>query len=179
MTKAPTIRVIPAGDQPVWRSKGWSPCLDAASAAEAVADAVLAHIRDSILLGKHPATGAPVRPLNPRGAQGRRAMRGLRPNIRGNTGSPRGLPRKLRRVRVQRLRAVKESAVVARTQIVPPGKLADYVTREAAAGTEFLSGDGAVLRAAETALEQWLAAALAGDAAAADGADLSADQKKS
>jgi hypothetical protein len=184
---------IPAGDDPSWRSEGWAPAFDAASCADFIADVVLAHHRDSIIAGRHPANGAPAKPLDPEGSRGRKAKQGKRPNVRGNTGRKAGLPMKLRRAKIkvegvtrasgpQRRGQSAPTAGVpsrARVTIKPSAKTRGYVQREANAGVaEFFSADGETLRRVEAALEVWVAKAIVGELPEGNPGERDADQVK-
>lgn len=130
------------------------PELDAQGLAYVVRDAMLQALRQAVLAGVKPDTGTRHLPLRQDGHQGRRARRGKRPNVRGNTGAGDNKFYDL----------ILGTAIVgndkkATFQVVPDDMHAGYVAREMNNGVEFFT---APQQAIDEAVEFWAGVAIAG-----------------
>lgn len=136
--------------------------IGAASLADAVSTALLAHHAASIEAGLRPAGGRQA-PLDPEARQGIRAKQGKRPDARGNTGRPSAIPPNLTRGQMDRGRTVSAGKsgrlqVEATARIFPAGRgQGKFIEEEAALGNEFFSVDGSADRVIEDAVIDYMA----------------------
>ena len=126
--------------------------LRASALADRVAAEVLRIHRTSITAGIRADDGSAQPALDPKGQSGRAAARGKRPNIRGNTGNPKGFPRTLRRGKTEKARGETNASVT----IVADGKLGPWLGREDVRGVQYLFTTGEVAEAIERITFEWL-----------------------
>lgn len=130
------------------------PELDAKALAYVVRDAMLAALRRSVLAGVDADTGARQPPLREKGHQGRRARKGKRPNVRGNTGAGDN-----KFYDLITGTAITGSDKQATFQVVPDNQHAGYVARELNNGVDFFV---APQQDIDAAVEFWAGVAIAG-----------------
>lgn len=69
----------------------FEPWLDVVWLVDMLSKPILRHLRQSIIDGVHPGTGAKQPDLNPKGGSGKAAKKGIRPDARGNTSGSKTL----------------------------------------------------------------------------------------
>lgn len=144
-------------------SEGLDVAIGAASLCDYVSRALLQHHADAIEEGRRPSGGAQA-PLDPEGQQGRKAAEGRRPNIRGNTGTDRSIPRLLKRSEVRstgkvvRIGRGGELGFTAHATIYPgAGLQGQFISDEADQGIEYFAVTGDADRVIEQVVVDYLA----------------------
>lgn len=154
----------------VWEDlDDFAPYFDASWALADVSEELLRHHARSIAAGLDPATGQPVRPLNPQGKAGQDARAGKRPDIRGIARTDgRDLASQLTRTKIKgrgNAKLGKGRVGTSATCSIKGGTggHARYLEKALAEdGIEHLAVDGKAAEVIDKALDAWVDKALQG-----------------